>query len=232
MNRFFRVAQTSIGMKVLMAASGLVMWGFLLGHLAGNLKVFFGPEEMNSYSELLRQHPGLSWPVRLVLLASVGLHIYTGLRLRFRNKAARLGSGRAGYLRPATLRATWASRTMVASGLLLASFIVYHLLHFTFLVFPGEPMRAVDSLGRHDVYSMIIYAFQSPFIAGGYVLAMGLLGLHLWHGAPSLLQTLGLYHSAYNRLLRGTVRTVVIILALGFCAIPVSIYLGLYPSAG
>jgi succinate dehydrogenase / fumarate reductase cytochrome b subunit len=230
MSRFLRILKTSIGRKLLMAVSGLFMLGFVVGHLLGNLKMFAGPEEMNSYAEFLHQHPSLTWPVRLGLIAALVSHVVTGALLWGKNRAARP----RGYARNRTRRASLASRLMLFSGLGLLGFIVYHLLHFTFLVVPGhgEHSLAYDSAGRHDVYSMVLAAFTSPALVVGYVLAMGALGLHLWHGAQSFLQTFGIHHSTYNGLLRGAAKTLIVLLVLGFCAVPLSIFCGLLPSAG
>ena len=228
MSRLLRIAQTSVGRKLLMAATGLAMLGFVVIHLLGNLKVFFGPEEVNSYSEMLHQHPGIIWPARAGLLLFVLCHIVVGFALWSRSRAARP----TGYHRQKTLRASLASRLMPFSGLALFGFIVYHLLHFTFLVVNREHSQAFDSAGRHDVYAMVLAAFQSPFLTGGYVLAMLGLGLHLWHGAQSLPQTLGLHHSAYNGLIRGTAKALVVLLVLGFSSLPLSIFFGLLTSPG
>lgn len=228
MSRLLRIAKSSVGRKLLMAATGLALLGFVVIHLLGNLKMFFGPEEMNSYAETLHSHPGLIWPARLGLLAFFAGHIGVGLALWARSRAARP----LGYRRHTTLRASLAARLMPWSGLLLFSFIGFHLLHFTFRVVQNERSLSYDSAGRHDVYDMVLAAFQRPLLAGGYVLAMAALGLHLWHGAQSLPQTLGLHHSAYNGLVRGTARVLVVLLVLGFCSLPLSIYFGLMPSSG
>lgn len=228
MSRFLRILKTSIGRKLLMAVSGLFTLGFVVGHLAGNLKMLAGPEEMNSYAEFLHQHPSLTWPVRIGLIVFLTGHVVTGVLLWGKNRAARP----KGYARNRTLRASLASRLMLVSGLLLLAFIGYHLLHFTFLVVHNEQSLAFDSAGRHDVYAMVTAAFQSPILVGGYVLAMAALGLHLWHGAQSLLQTFGIHHSAYNGLLRGAAKTLIVLVVLGFSSLPLSIYFGLMPSAG
>ena len=228
MSRLSRIAKTSIGKKLFMAATGLAMFGFVIGHLLGNLKMFFGPEEINSYSELLHQHPGLIWPARAGLLLFLGIHVVTGVTLWLRNRAARP----AGYRKEQTLRASLASRYMLTTGILLSAFIVLHLLHFTFHTIGSEYSNGYDSAGRHDVYIMVFQAFRNPLIAGGYVLAMVMLGQHLWHGATSMLQTAGLNHSAYNRPVRLGVKALVVLVVLGFIAIPVSIFCGFVPSAG
>ena len=228
MSRLLRVAQTSVGRKLLMAATGLTLLGFTVGHLFGNLKMFFGPEEMNSYAEFLHQHPSITWPVRIGLFVFVLGHIGIGLALWARNRASRP----TGYARNRTLRASLASRLMAFSGVLLLGFVVFHLLHFTFLVGQSGSALAFDSAGRHDVYQMVLAAFHNPLLAGGYLLAMAVLGLHLWHGAQSLPQTLGINHDAYNGLVRGTAKLLIVLLVLGFSSLPISIFFGLLPIPG
>lgn len=228
MSRFSRIATNSIGKKLLMAATGLGMLVFVIGHLLGNLKMFFGPEEINSYAEFLHQHPGLIWPTRLGLIAFLLIHVVTGITLWLRNRAARP----TGYYKEKTLRASLASRYMLTTGILLFGFITYHLLHFTFHTVNNENSLFTDSMGRHDVYTMVYSAFHNPLITFGYVLAMAMLGQHLWHGVTSLMQTLGLHHNAYNGPLRGGIKALVILLVLGFVAIPISIFCGLLPSGG
>ena len=106
MSRFLRILKTSIGRKLLMAVSGLFTLGFVVGHLAGNLKMLAGPEEMNSYAEFLHQHPSLTWPVRIGLIVFLTGHVVTGVLLWGKNRAARP----KGYARNRTLRASLASR--------------------------------------------------------------------------------------------------------------------------
>jgi succinate dehydrogenase / fumarate reductase cytochrome b subunit len=231
MSRVLRIANTSIGMKLLMALSGLVLIGFLVGHLAGNLKMFGGPEDMNSYADGLHQHPVLLWSVRLVLLAAVLVHIVEGLRLWRRNRRARQ-HGSAGYQREKTLRASLASRHMTALGLVVLAFLVFHLLHFTFRAVANEHSEVIDSMGRRDVFAMVHSAFQNPILIAVYVVGLLAVALHLWHGAPSTPQSLGISHSAYDRALRGGARLVAVLLVLGFIAIPLCIYFGLVPNAG
>ena len=228
MSRLSRIAKTTIGKKLFMAATGLAMFGFVIGHLLGNLKMFFGAEEINAYSEFLHQHPALVWGTRGALIFALGVHVVSGVTLWLRNRAARP----EGYRREKTLRATLASRYMLTTGILLFAFIIYHLLHFTVHAVNSEHSNAFDSAGRHDVYVMVYQAFRNPVLVAGYVAAMLMLGQHLWHGATSMMQTAGLNHSTYNGPVRGGVKALVVLLVLAFVAIPVSIFFGLLPSAG
>jgi succinate dehydrogenase / fumarate reductase cytochrome b subunit len=228
MSRLSRITKTSIGKKLFMALSGVAMIAWLIGHLLGNLKVFFGAEEVNAYSEMLHQHPFLLWTARLGILGFFVIHVWSGVTLWLRNRASRP----VGYHHEKTLQASLASRFMLATGILLLTFLVYHLLHFTFHVVNSEHSFVVDSAGRHDVYTMVVQSFRNPLITGAYVLAMAMLGQHLWHGATSAMQTAGLNHSAYNGPVRRGVKAFIVLMTLAFIAIPVSIICGLLPSAG
>lgn len=228
MSRFSRISKTSIGKKLLMSATGLGMLGFVIGHLLGNLKVFFGPEELNSYAKWLEDHPGVTWPTRIALLLFIGTHIVQGVKLWLGNRAARPTR----YVKEATLRASFASRYMLFSGLLMLTFVVFHLAHFTFMLTDPAYKSLQDAAGRHDVYLMVTTAFQNPILAGSYMTAMALLGLHLWHGFASLFQTVGLNHSAYNQPVRNGAKTLVVLLVLGFWSIPVAVLFKLLPVAG
>lgn len=231
MNRLIRITRTSIGKKLLMALSGIGLFVFLIIHLAGNLNMFAGRDAMNEYAATLREHPVILWGGRGGLILFFIGHFLQGIQLTLQNRAARP----VGYRVNTSLRANWASRNMVISGLLLFSYLVYHLLHYTLGVTdPSHFSHALapDQLGRPDVYSMVIYGFRSPIVSGVYIAAMLFVGLHLWHGVQSSFQTAGINHSAYNSLLRRGAKALVFLLIAGFCAIPVSILLGLLQLPG
>jgi succinate dehydrogenase / fumarate reductase cytochrome b subunit len=177
---------SSIGKKVLMAASGVALFGFLLAHLSGNLIVYRGPEAFNAYAEFLQHNP-LLWPARLGLLALVGVHIWASTSLTLANKAARP----VAYREVERAASTYASRTMWWSGPLLALFIVYHLLHMT--VGSAHPQFI-----RGDAYHNFVTGFAVPWSSGFYIVAMLCLGLHLRHGVWSMLQSVGLSHPRYD----------------------------------
>src|SRR5262245_11823286 len=181
------IFKTSIGKKFIMAASGLVLFGFVIGHMLGNLQIFLGPEALNAYGEFLKSKPSLLWTVRLGLLLMVVLHILTSVQLTLENRAARP----VGYAVGKPPAASYASRTLFMSGLVIFAFLVYHLLHFTLGVTNPEFMYLEDSLGRHDVYRMSVLGFSQPLVSFFYIFAMGLLCLHLSHGVSSWAQSLG-----------------------------------------
>lgn len=209
---------------MIVAVTGIILILFVIGHLLGNLQIFLGPEWINGYAEHLRDLGPLLWVIRAFLLLVVLAHVYYTIRLAIENRHARPEH----YRRKDTVKATFASRSMVLSGLILVTFIIYHLLHFSvrttdarFAVLPKDP------LGHYDVYSMMVLGFQSPLISGFYILAMFLLALHLSHGSSSFFQSLGLSnHKLAPRLALGG-RVFAWLLFFGYTSIPAAVFLGL-----
>lgn len=180
---------STIGRKVVMAVTGIVLVGFVVAHMAGNLQLYLGAEVLNAYGRSLRElgHGAGLWAARGVLLASVGLHIWAATSLTLESRAARP----VGYRRQSWTESTYASRTMRWSGPILLLFIIYHLAHFTL-------GNAHPQFVEGDVFGNVIVGFRSGPVVFFYVLAMLCLGLHLYHGVWSMLQTLGLSHPRYN----------------------------------
>lgn len=178
---------SSIGRKYLVALTGLLLFGFVIAHMLGNLQVFLGAETLNGYAEHLAGLPMLLWPARVILLVSLIVHVFLAIQLSIENRRARP----VRYAGRKSVASTFASRTMLYTGLAVALFIVYHLLHFTFGAVHPQFFKAVDAHGRHDVYAMTVASFRQPWIAGSYVLAMAFLCLHLSHGVGSVPQTFG-----------------------------------------
>ena len=207
---------TTIARKVVMALTGVILTGFVLIHMAGNLLLYQGPEALNHYAELLQSKPPLVWTARLVLLACVGLHIWAATTLTLANWAARP----VGYRKTAYETSTYASRTMRWGGPLLLLFIVYHLLHFT--VGSVHP-----DFVRGDVYHNVVIGFQNPLVAFFYVLSMGALSLHLFHGVESMLQTMGLSHPKYNGLRSVIGAAYAAVVTVGNLSFPLSVFFGL-----
>jgi succinate dehydrogenase / fumarate reductase cytochrome b subunit len=209
---------SSIGKKIVMAVTGLALFGFVVGHLAGNLQVYLGREAMNHYAEFLREalHGTGLWIARGGMLLAVALHIWAATSLTLMNRAARP----QGYRRRADLAATYASRTMRWSGVLVALFVVYHLMHLTW----GN----VHPDFRHgDVYHNFIAGFRQPLVSLFYVVAMLALGLHMQHGVWSMLQTVGLNHPRYNRLRQAFAYAISAVVVLGNISFPVAVLTGL-----
>ncbi|MBI1839433.1 MAG: succinate dehydrogenase cytochrome b subunit [Verrucomicrobia bacterium] len=226
-----RLWRSSLGKKYLMALSGIALWVFVIGHLLGNLQVFLGPEKINGYAHFLKSQAGLLWGSRLGLLAMVVLHVASAISLSRQNRAARPIDYGAGA---PPLAASYASRTMLMSGLIVAFFIVYHLLHYTLIVpavnlqgvdFATYQRKLADNSETPDVYRMMIVGFRHPAVAASYVIAVGLLCLHLSHGLSSMFQSLGI--TRFSREGRDCfARGVGLLLFLGYCSIPISILLG------
>jgi len=211
------------------AVTGAVLAGYVFFHLLGNLQIYLGPDKLNSYAAFLKNSPGLLWGTRLVLLLSFALHIWGIARLTLDNRAARP----AAYAENRSTEATFASRTMLPSGAVLLAFVVYHLLHFTIGVTHPEHYALKDSMGRHDVYSMVVLGFQQPLVSLSYIVAMGLLGLHLVHGIASIFQTLGVSGPRARPMIELGGRAVALFIVAGNILIPLSCLLGwVQPATG
>lgn len=210
--------RTTVGKKAVMAVTGIVLFGFVIGHMAGNLQFFLGRDVLNGYAEKLHALGALLWAVRLILLASVVAHIVAAVQLVRLQRAARP----FGYKKYSPQGSTYASRTMYWSGPILALFIVYHLLHFTTgTAHPDfEPLNAYDN---------VVIGFKQPLVTLFYIVAMTLLGLHLYHGAWSMFQTLGLAHPRYTPKLKLFAKLVTFVLILGFLSVPIAVLAGYYP---
>ena len=200
-----------------MALSGLVLAGFVLGHMTGNLLMFKGPEAINAYANWLHANPGLLWGARIVLILSTIAHIWAGILLTLENRAAREG----GPAVDATRRASLSSRTMPYSGTVILAFLVFHLLHFTFR---QVALGGVDF--GDNVYKMVIAGFTQPAVAVFYIVSLILLCLHLSHGISSVFQTLGLRNERWRSRLEGVASLYAWIVVLGFVSIPLAVLSG------
>lgn len=223
MQIFKRLFTSSIGKKILMAVTGILIILFLAGHLLGNLQIFVGQDAINSYAAFLKKNAVLVWFVRLAMLSIFLLHIRVAIQLKIENRAARP----VAYAKPATLKATFASRTMILSGLVILSFVVYHLLHYTLGIVHSGYFHLRDSLGRHDVYSMVVLSFREPVISASYIVSVFLVALHLRHAIPGFFQTLG-WNGGHLRIgieLIGMLLSLVFF--IGYASIPVSILFNL-----
>jgi succinate dehydrogenase / fumarate reductase cytochrome b subunit len=222
MNLLLQPVRSSLGSKYVMALTGLALIGFVVVHMAGNLLIYFGRDALNAYAEALRHRPALLWAARLGLLVVFVVHVVLGIRLTRQNSAARP----IAYAYEDTLQASWASRHMLLTGLVLLAFVVYHLAHFTFRVV-GPQGPPTESWEGHDVFQMVVLGFQNPWITLSYLVAMAFLGLHLWHGGSSWFQSLGLEHPRWNALIRGIGPGLAILVVAGNCSIPLAVLLGI-----
>jgi len=211
------------------ALTGLVLFGFVVGHLVGNLQVFLGSSEpINRYGAFLQGLGELLWAVRGFLLAMLVLHIVFTIKLRAENRAARPVNYAVTERRATSPAARW----MLLSGLMVLCFIIYHLLHFTVQVpevnMIGQNFETLhDAQGRHDVYRMMIMGFSNPVASAFYLVGVALLALHLNHGIMSMGQTLGLNTGKVRPLWEKGGPAIAWLIFLGYASIPVAIYAGL-----
>ena len=212
-----RFWQTTVGRKAIMAVTGFILFGFVCGHLLGNLQIFLPPEKINHYAATLRSLPPLLWGTRITLLVSVILHIWSSFRLWLLQRQARPIK----YVKRTTLNSTYASRTMLWSGPIIAAFVIFHLLHLTFgTVHPGGPFD------EHNVYNNVVIGFQVWPVSLFYILAMIMLCYHLYHGLWSIFQSLGFSHPVYTPWLQRFSKVVAILIAAGNISIPVAVLAG------
>jgi succinate dehydrogenase / fumarate reductase cytochrome b subunit len=216
MNRLLALWQTAIGKKVAMAVSGILLVGFLISHMASNVLIFVDPSKLDAYGEWLRSFGALLWVARAGLLAMVAVHILAAYQLTQMARAARPQP----YARAEHRVSTYAARTMRWGGVLIAVFVVYHILHFTTGTLhpdfrPGE------------VGANLISGLQVTWTAAFYAVVMVAIGAHFWHGIWSVFQTLGLNHPSWNRT-RATVAVgLTVLVAGGFLSIPLAALFGL-----
>jgi succinate dehydrogenase / fumarate reductase cytochrome b subunit len=211
-------ARSTVGRKVIMAVTGLLLVGFVTGHVAGNLLVFKSAEALNAYGAFLKSSALVLWTVRLGLLAAVGLHVWAALTLIRLNRASRP----VAYARQVSQSATLAAKLMRVGGIFLLVFIVFHLLHFTTgTIHPGY------TFSHTDVYGNVVSSFQVPWVALFYIVAMVALLAHLSHGIWSFFQTMGWSHPRYNPARRVVATVLALIVSLGFIAIPSAILGGM-----
>ena len=212
--RFWR---TTVGKKTVMAVTGVVMILFLVAHLAGNLLLFRGPVQLDAYSAFLKHEAIALWTVRLILLAAVVLHVIAAYQLAREDRAARLKS----YVRLEPQAATLASRTMRVGGIVIAVFVIFHLLHLTTGTIRPAPFDAAH------VYANVIGGFRIWWVSAIYLIALAAIGLHLYHGARSWARTLGLSRPSTAPLHRPVAIVIALLIWAGFTSIPLAILFGL-----
>ncbi|MBB6146556.1 succinate dehydrogenase / fumarate reductase cytochrome b subunit [Silvibacterium bohemicum] len=216
-NRAPNFWQSTNGKKVVMAVTGAIMFLFIIGHVAGNLQIFEGPAKLNAYGHFLHSIGELLWPVRIVLLLCVGLHITATVQLAMRNKAARP----VGYSRKQAINSSYASRTMYWSGPIVLAFIIFHLLQFTAgYIHPGSQFI------EGDVYHNVVAGFQVWWVSVWYIIAVSLLGFHLRHGLWSMFQSIGYNHPRHTPLLKKAAFVIALLITLGYISIPISVLAG------
>lgn len=214
---------SSIGQKTVVAVTGLMLIGFIIAHLLGNLQLFLGADVFNNYAKMLQDLGGLLWVARGGLIAAFVLHIVFTIKLAVANREARPQPYKNKQFRAATP----ASRYMTHLGIILLVFVIVHLLHFTFGVIAAENAGLTDWKDRHDVYSMVILGFQDPRYSVLYIICLLALGAHLSHGIQSVFQTVGFYHEKFTPQIRCFSTAFGWLVALGYISIPLSVLCGL-----
>jgi len=223
MSWIVRLQKSSLGSKYIMAITGAGLFVFLIGHIAGNLLMYVGQEEMNAYALSLHHLPyGLIWIARGGLLAMTLAHVYYAYRRSFQNRTARP----VRYQYEATLQASFASRTMPYTGTLILFFILFHLAQFTlhWVAYNGP---YTDALGRDDVYTMVLTSFQNPIYSVLYIISMLVVGFHLSHGLSSMWQSMGLNHRKYNLAFRKVSPLAGWVVCLAGASIPLAVLIGI-----
>lgn len=224
MSALIGFVRSSIGRKYIMAATGMLLFGFLIAHMIGNLQMFIGPDAMNGYGHDLRQimHGAGLWIARGGLLVLFVVHLGCALSLKLENKRARP----VGYKFNATVEASQASRTMILTGLVILAFVIYHILHFTTGHVYSQYFDRTDYLGRHDAYTMVVLGFRQWPVAASYIIAMLILMVHLNHGLSSWLQSVGIYSPENAKQADRIAVLVSILLFLGQISVPVAVLAG------
>jgi succinate dehydrogenase / fumarate reductase cytochrome b subunit len=225
MRRVISLYRTSVGKKFFMAVSGVILIGFLVAHMIGNLKMYMGADEFNHYAEFLREigypllpHMAGLWIFRILLLGAVGLHMLSAWQVYTQSRNARGGK----YKKEESLSFAYASRTMRWGGVIIATFVVYHILHFT----TGQVHQ---SFVHGLAYQNVVIGFQNVWIVAFYVLALIMVTFHVYHGLWSAFQTVGANHPKYNPIRRPLALGLALLLFAGFMTVPVGVQAGLLP---
>lgn len=213
-----QILKSAVGRKVFMAITGQCMVLFAVVHMMGNSSIFVGPDGINAYAKHLHDLGPLVWVFRAALLSFLSLHVFFGIQLTLENSAA----NPAGYAVKRQIKASFASSTMIWTGVAMLVFIIFHLLHFTVRVTPGVVL-GVDALGRFDVFTMVVSAFKNAGNVFIYLAAMAALYLHLSHGIQSFFQTMGWNTDRTQCTISAVGKAVAFILLGGYAVIPLSI---------
>ncbi len=214
-NRSIGFYDSTIGKKVVMAVTGVILFGYVLGHLIGNLQIYSpDPNQINNYAKFLHSHAIMLWAVRTLLLVSVVLHITASVQLWLLKQRARP----EGYVKKDDIPTSYAARTMIWSGPIIAAFVIFHVLHLT--------TGSVLPLEEGNVRANVISGFQHPAIAIFYIVAMALLCMHLYHGLWSMFQSLGINHPRYTPILKKFAAVFAWFVAIGNISIPLMVMLG------
>ena len=210
---------TTVGKKAALAVSGVILFGFVIGHMLGNLQVLLGPDVYNAYAAGIKHNALLLWGTRSVLLIALLVHTAIVLELYGKSIAARP----VGYKLKKNIATSYAGLMMKYTGPILLAYIVFHLAHFTF---PGTALGNYEHLAE-DAYANFLNAFRIPWVVVLYVVANAMLGMHLYHGAFSMLQSVGLSHPRYDRRLKNVARGLAFLVTAGNVFLPLTVLFGL-----
>lgn len=222
-HRAVRFYDAPIGKKAVMAVTGVMLFGYVIAHLLGNLQIYSADHgQINRYAAFLHDPANAAplWTARCVLLAAVVMHIVASVQLWKLKRDARPIQ----YVKKADVPTSYAARTMMWSGPIVAAFVIFHILHLT--VGAVLPLQELSE-NHPDVRTNVIAGFMNPAVSGFYILAMILLCMHLYHGLWSMFQSLGFSHPRYTPLLKKGAALVAILIAIGNCSIPIAVMLGL-----
>lgn len=215
--------RSSVGKKAVMAVTGVILFGWIFLHMVGNLKLYMGPEHLNEYAAFLRSmfgpavpESGMLWLSRIILLVAVILHIHAAWALTVMNRNARP----VGYHGRDYVKGTYAARTMRWGGVIIALFIVYHLLHLT----TGHAHRQFI---KDDVYHNVVTGFQVWWVAAIYIIANLALGLHLYHGVWAMFSSVGVTHKRFDHWRRGFATAFAVIITVANISFPLTVLTGL-----
>ena len=237
---------STIGRKILMALTGIILVLFVMGHMLGNLQIFLGPDVINAYAYKLHHLLPASalWAVRLALLGTIAVHLWAAITLTLDNRKARP----QGYLEDKVVQASYSSRTMRMSGIILLAFIIFHIAHFTVRIVPGKHyeefgvlentmvplvkdgevvMKNGHEVTTFNVNDMMVLGFEVWWVSAFYIIATGLLCIHLTHGFSSMFQSVGLRNGLWRRRLDRAALAYGWIVFLGFAIIPIAVMAGL-----
>jgi succinate dehydrogenase / fumarate reductase, cytochrome b subunit len=213
---------STIGKKVAMAVTGIALWGYVVFHMLGNLKIFTGARHFDEYAAFLREigkpildHGWFLWGARSVLLASVVIHIVAATQLSIRNANAR----KASYTKTEIVQASYASRTMRWGGVIILLFVIYHVLHLTTGTLHNDFHHGAP-------YGNVVAGFQFWWVSAAYILAVIAVGLHLYHGTWSMFQTLGRNRPGLDPYIRRFSQALAVVVTLGYIAVPVGVMTG------
>ena len=224
-HRVVRFYEAPIGKKAVMAVTGVILFGYVVAHLLGNLQIYSSnPQQINHYAAFLHNPANALalWAARTILLLAVVLHIVASVQLWSLNREARP----IRYYKKADVPTSYAARTMIWSGPIVAAFVIFHVLHLTAGAIPGLPAAEIAA-NEPNVRENVIRGFQNYGVSAFYIVAMILLCMHLYHGTWSMFQSLGVNHPRYTPMIKKGAAIVAILIAIGNCSIPIAVMTGL-----